>query len=147
MRCVSSVSEATLNGQSIQDQDPYPMNNLQDFVESLIYHQLGIVPLSYDDRDINRILASLPPEEALQMKRKFRKLWRKASVIKPPSPTKWGRAYATRYKEQMGYGEAEPTKKQKRNRKWGVMRNAKIKANSMLNHVSGESVKELHPWI
>ena len=123
------------------------MNDLREAIEALVYHQLGIVPLSYDEKDVNRILSSLPPEEAKKMRRKFRKLWRKASVIKPPSPTKRGRAYATRYKEQMGYGEAQPTKKQKRNRKWGVMRNAKIKVNSILNHVSGESVKELHPWI
>lgn len=123
------------------------MNELREAIESLIYHQLGIVPLTYDEKDVNRILSSLPPEEAKKMRRKFRKLWRAASVIKPPSNTKRGRLFAARYKEQMGYGEAQPTKKQKRNRKWGVMRNAKIKANSVLNHVSGESVKELHPWI
>lgn len=123
------------------------MNELQDAVTFLTYHQLGIVPLSYDEKDINRILSSLPPDEAKKMRRKFRKLWRKASKIKPPSNSKLGRLYAVRYKEQMGYGEAEPTKKQKRNRKWGVMRNAKIMANSMLQQISGESVKELHSWL
>ena len=121
------------------------MNNLQELVEALIYHQLGIVPLSYDDRDINRVLSSLPADEARLMKRKFRKLWRKESNYQPPSHTKLGRQFATRYKAQSGHGEAEPTKAQKRNRKFVVIRHVKIMANSMLEQISDSHVKELTP--
>ena len=121
------------------------MNNLRESVEALIYHQLGIVPLSYDDRDINRILSALPADDARRMKRKFRKLWRKEANYKPPSRTKLGRQFAIRYRAQTGYSETEPTKAQKRNRKFVVIRHVKIMANSMLEQISDSHVKELTP--
>jgi len=121
------------------------MNDLRSAVETLIYHQLGIVPLSYDERDINRILSNLPADESRRMKRKFRKLWRKESNCQPPSYTKLGRQFAARYKTQMGYGEITPTKAHKRHRKLVVIRAAKIIANSMLKQVSGYDVLELSP--
>lgn len=120
------------------------MNDLRSAVETLIYHQLGIVPLSYDERDINRILSNFPADESRRMKRKFRKLWRKESNC-IPSHTKSGRQFAARYKTQMGYGEITPTKAHKRHRKLVVIRAAKIIANSMLKQVSGYDVLELSP--
>lgn len=58
-----------------------PVHTLKLQIEFL---NRGIVPLSWNVRngagpwfDVNKILESLPPEEARQMKRKFRKAWRK----------------------------------------------------------------------
>ena len=145
MRCVLSVLKVTLSGLLILSHVLYTMNNLRESVEALIYHQLGIVPLSYDDRDVNRILSSLPADEAMRMKRKFRKLWRKESNCQLQSHTKSGRQFATRYKAQSGHGEVKPTKAQKRNRKFIVIRRVKIMANAMLEQISGSHVKELTP--
>lgn len=119
------------------------MNNLREAVETLIYHQLGIVPLSYDERDINRVISSLPSAEARRMKRKFRKLWRKESNYVPPTRTKLGRQFAIRYKIQTGYGEVEPTKAQKRHRKHVVTRSVKIMANAMFQQISDAPVNDL----
>lgn len=119
------------------------MNNLREAVETLIYHQLGIVPLSYDERDINRVISSLPPDDARRMKRKFRKLWRKESNYVPPTRTKLGHQFAIRYKAQTGYGEVEPTKVQKRHRKHVVIRNIKIMTHSMLQQISDAHVNDL----
>lgn len=55
-------------------------NDIERFLKQCVAFNNGIAPL--DDvwsasHDYNRILASMPPEEAKKMKRKFRKLWRK----------------------------------------------------------------------
>jgi hypothetical protein len=53
------------------------MNNpILEFLMKAAAHERGIVPLERNHHDFNRILASLPPDDARAMKRKFRKLWR-----------------------------------------------------------------------
>ena len=111
------------------------MSKLRESLVSLVAHQLGIVPLSYDSEDINRILSALPPEEARAMRRKFRKMWRKEAHAYPTN-TKSARRFATRYKEQMGFGASDPTKDHKLYRKHAVARRLNIVANSMLDKIS-----------
>lgn len=58
-----------------------PRENLRDVDRALIHSvmfQMGILPMEKTDLDMRRALAQLSPEEARTLKRKFRKLWRKA---------------------------------------------------------------------
>lgn len=59
------------------------MDNEHDrMLLNAIWHMMGVAPieLGHSHEDINRILSSLPSEEARVMKRKFRKIWR--SLVK-----------------------------------------------------------------
>jgi hypothetical protein len=78
--------------------------------------KLGVVPLlsPWDVfRDVGRALASLPPDEARRLRRKFRKVWRQE--IK-----RTARVLGERRLEVAGLGSREPTRKQKLERKWAV---------------------------
>lgn len=50
-----------------------------DIVITSVFLQEGIVPLTAERRDINRALAGISPDDQRKMKRRFRKLWRKAA--------------------------------------------------------------------
>lgn len=56
------------------------MNELLKLLHHNAYINEGIVPmhLGMSARDMNEVLANLPQDEALRMKRKFRKVWKKA---------------------------------------------------------------------
>ena len=58
-----------------------PRANLREvdraFIQTVMF-QLGILPMEKTDLDMRRPLKQLSPEEARMLKRKFRKLWRKA---------------------------------------------------------------------
>ena len=88
-------------------------NLILDFLMKAAAHEAGIVPLEKTHHDFNRILASLPPEEARAMKRKFRKLWRKVAKAKPTKNSRLKRITT-------GLGTANPTRSQKNNRKHAV---------------------------
>jgi hypothetical protein len=87
------------------------MNNpILEFLMKAAAHERGIVPLERNHHDFNRILASLPPDDARAMKRKFRKLWRKVARNK--------QAKNTRLKHiTSGLGNQNPTRTHKNNRK------------------------------
>ena len=89
------------------------MDPLRKIISDSVYHSLGIVPIEWAGHDINKVLASLPPDEARKMRRKFRKLWRK--FAKKPAK---GRSH--KYIEQLGLGAPEPTRRQKTSRKQEV---------------------------
>lgn len=61
---------------------------------------LGLYPF----QDVNRYLDTLPPDEACVMKRKFRKLWRKA-VVEQAGDSKVLRRHA---KKLYGLGNPSP---------------------------------------
>lgn len=95
------------------------------------YFKRGIVPFQstiYDSavcslglyafQDVNRYLDTLPPDEARAMKRKFRKLWRKA-VVEGAGDSKVLRRQA---KKLYGLGNPSPQKKHKLARKSAVIR-------------------------
>ena len=59
---------------------------MRDIVLQMKMLVAGIVPFDpnqLDDKDIQRGLESLPPDERRKMKRKFRKLWRRAAKKSP----------------------------------------------------------------
>lgn len=72
----------------------------------------------YPFQDVNRYLNTLPPDEARAMKRKFRKLWRKA-VVDQAGESKVLRRHA---KKLYGLGNPSPHKKHKLARKSAVIR-------------------------
>jgi hypothetical protein len=84
-------------------------------LQTTAFLTLGIAPIDSTIHDFNRVLATLPPDEARKMRRKFRKLWR--SFAKRP---KKGTSKA--YIAQLGLGEKDPTRAQKRYRKSEVLR-------------------------
>ena len=88
-------------------------NLLAEFLMKAAAHEHGIVPLEKLHHDFNRILASLPEEEARVMKRKFRKLWRKVAMKK-------NTAHSRLKRTTTGLGNPKPTRSQKNNRKHAV---------------------------
>lgn len=80
------------------------------------FHELGIAPITPNaPQDINRALEKLSPEEARRMKRKFRKLWRKAARMG------YG-ILAPVYINMLGLGERYPNRRHKAARKREVLR-------------------------
>ena len=90
----------------------------------------GVVPLGATGasiwHDINKVLASLPPAEAREMKRKFRKEWRRLVKREVRHGGKRGRREA----REMGLGVPTPTRNQKNNRKAKVMYETNKKINN-----------------
>ena len=84
---------------------------LRSIMKFQVHMELGVAPIEQVSHDVNKILASLPPEEARKLKRRFRKLWRAAA--------RDGKAGAQ--KRRLGFGEKNPTKSQKTNRKAFLM--------------------------
>ena len=95
------------------------------------YFKRGIVPFQstiydgascslglYPFQNVNLYLNTLPPDEARAMKRKFRKLWRKA-VVEQAGDSKVLRRHA---KKLYGLGMPNPEKKHKLARKSAVIR-------------------------
>lgn len=89
------------------------MDPLKKLFLDSAYHTLGIVPIEWTGHDINKVLATLPPDEARKMRRKFRKLWRK--FAKNPS-----KGRNVKYLAQLGLGSKDPTRRQKSTRKQEV---------------------------
>lgn len=102
-------SSAAMNG------EPTPNAGLRDVERALISatgFEAGIVPIENPEHDFSRILAQLPADEALRLKRKFRKLWRKAA--------KEDRLHFGPL--AVGMGSKAPTRAQKQQRKRIVFR-------------------------
>ena len=77
----------------------------------IIYHEMGIVPMSGAGVDINTVVEGLSTAGARTMKRKFRKAWRKA--VKHP-PNKKAAFYYQTYAEK---GSMNPSRHVKSFRK------------------------------
>lgn len=95
--------------------------DLHRLAAQTVYHTLGIVPISSVDlrHDFNRYLATLSPEDARRMKRKFRKLWR-AAAKKPP------KFVSDRHIAKLGLGSPQPTREEKLARKAEVSRRVSV---------------------
>ena len=90
-------------------------------LKTVAFHTLGIVPIEDTHHDVNKFLASLPAAEARKMRRKFRKLWRRAA--------RGGAAPA--YLAQLGLGNQTPDRKKKRIRKAEVLRRVHVEAEKL----------------
>lgn len=99
------------------------LNPIVDMRLEMFFLEEGIVPMSRYGRhknisapwhfDMNKILAAMPPEEATIMRRKFRKLWRKAAIA---LEKRNGRS-ARRQLRDVGFHQGDPKKSQKNSRK------------------------------
>jgi hypothetical protein len=85
---------------------------LRSIMRFHVFTELGVAPIDSVPYDMNRILASLPPDEARKLRRRFRKLWRAAAKAKASSS-----ARPEREKRVLGLGAEKPSKSQKANRK------------------------------
>lgn len=98
-------------------------NPIVDMRLEMLFLEEGIVPMSrYGHHktisapwhfDMNKILATMSPEEATVMRRKFRKLWRKAAAA---LEKRNGRS-ARRQLRDLGFRQGNPKKSQKNSRK------------------------------
>lgn len=113
------------------------MNALDKLRRNLKFFEAGIIPIGIPDdlaptsaeawHDMNRILESMPPEEARIAKRKFRKLWRaaaKAELRNKKVKRNCGRKTAA----SLGLGVVEPKRSHKNMRKWRVAREIAARA-------------------
>ena len=86
------------------------MGELEKMLVSTVMLELGIVPLDNTKIDITEALSRSSPDDIRTMKRKFRKVWRKAAK-------KLG-CYNT---QEVGVKDSHPTKGQKARRKQMVL--------------------------
>jgi hypothetical protein len=97
------------------------MSPIERSLLRLLMLDKGIVPMDGTPFDANRTLAELPADEARAMKRKFRKLWRKAmKAQKEGNPFRWPGPLVS--------NGSTPSRQQRQHRKLVV-------TNSLLNDV------------
>jgi len=109
-------------------------NPVTDMRLVMLFLEKGVVPMSGQPKtmsapwhfDMNKILAALSPEEARVMRRKFRKMWRKAAA----SLEKRNGRTARRTLRDIGFHEGAPKKAQKNSRKTLVFGKAWRKINN-----------------
>lgn len=96
-----------------------PRENLRDvdraFIVTVMF-QCGIIPMEKTDFDMRRALSQLPPEEARILKRKFRKLWRKA-MREEIGNGKTRETQVQSLKAQYGVGKHVPSRMERNARK------------------------------
>jgi hypothetical protein len=98
-----------------------PRKNLRDvdraFIHAVMF-ELGILPMESTTLDMERALKQLSPDEQRQLKRKFRKMWRKAMKKEVGSP-KGKRADAKELlaKTRLGVGKKTPSRQELNARK------------------------------
>ena len=98
-----------------------PREQLRDvdraFIHSVMF-QMGILPIEKTTLDMQRALKQLSPEEARQLKRKFRKVWRKAMKKEVGNPQ--GKRAETKEqaaKQRLGVGKPVPSRTERNARK------------------------------
>jgi hypothetical protein len=117
-------------------------NPVIDMRLAMMFLEEGIVPLTRPvgtskaisvpwHFDINKVLAGMSPEEATTMRRKFRKLWRKAAAA---LEKRNGRAARQKLRE-LGFRKGAPAKSQKNSRKAMVFGKAWRQINSEIKLV------------
>jgi hypothetical protein len=98
-----------------------PRKNLRDvdraFIQTVMF-EAGILPIEKTTLDMHRILKQLSPDEARQLKRKFRKLWRKAMRKEVGNPAcKRANIKATAIESRLGLGKHVPSRGERTARK------------------------------
>jgi len=98
-----------------------PRENLRDvdraFIQTVMF-ELGILPIEKPSLDMQRALKQLSAEEARQLKRKFRKLWRKAMKKEVGNPNgKRANLKEQATKHRLGVGKPVPSRAERNARK------------------------------
>jgi len=97
-----------------------PRENLREVDRALIHSvmfQLGILPMEKTDLDMRRPLQQLSAEESRVLKRKFRKLWRKAMRAEIGNGQRTKAAREISAKQKYGVGKHVPSRQERNNRK------------------------------
>ena len=102
------------------------MSSPHDIMIQLLMLDAGIVPFSSNwmpnPEDMNLIdkrIATLAPEERRQVKRKFRKLWRKA--VRAMDTERRNNGLPVIHQEMCGLSDQNPTSRQKQARRGAVL--------------------------
>jgi hypothetical protein len=98
-----------------------PRKDLRDvdrtFIQTVMF-ELGILPMEKTTLDMKRALSQLDPDEARQLKRKFRKMWRKAMKKEVGNPKGKNAAAKERVaKSKLGVGKHIPSRAERNARK------------------------------
>lgn len=96
-----------------------PRRELRDVDRAIIQavmFQSGILPMEKTDLDMRRALQQLSPEEARVLKRKFRKLWRKAMRAEVGNG-KTRTSKEEQQKAKLGVGKHVPSRSERNARK------------------------------
>lgn len=93
------------------------LRDVDKFLIQTVMFQHGIIPMEKTKFDMRRALEQLPKDEARALKRKFRKMWRKAmrEEIGNGAKTKDARERSLKYK--LGVGKRVPSRDEKNARK------------------------------
>lgn len=97
-----------------------PREHLRDVDKAIIQavmFQCGILPMEKTDLDMRRALSQLSPEEARTLKRRFRKLWRKAMKLEVGNGSKTKDARQTAAESRLGVGKHVPSRTERNARK------------------------------
>jgi hypothetical protein len=87
------------------------------FIHAVMFES-GIIPMEKTTLDMRRALQQLDPEEARTLKRKFRKLWRKAMKQEIGDPkSKRADVKETAAKQKYGVGKHVPSRTERNARK------------------------------
>ena len=87
------------------------------FIHTVMF-QMGILPMESTTLDMQRALKQLTPDESRTLKRKFRKLWRKAMKKEVGNPTgKRAEVKMRATKAQLGVGKRAPSRQERNARK------------------------------
>lgn len=93
-----------------------PLRAVDRAIIQAVMFEKGVVPMEKTDLDMRRALQQLPPDEARALKRKFRKLWRKALKQKAGAG-KSQPARETALKTKLGVGKHVPSRAERNARK------------------------------
>lgn len=86
------------------------------FIHAVMF-QLGILPMEKVNNDMRIPLRQLPPEEARVLKRKFRKLWRKAMRAEVGNGPRTRQTREDSAKQKYGVGKNAASRQEKTARK------------------------------
>lgn len=86
------------------------LNDLERLLLQLAMFNAGIVPIENVEHDMRRALQQLAPDEAKRLKRKFRKMWRRAAC-------RSDNGASDAMKRKLGIGKKTPTREERNQRK------------------------------
>ena len=94
---------------------PKTLRDVDRALIQTVMFQAGILPMEKTDLDMRRLLQQLPPDEARILRRKFRKMWRKAMADSVGETPKTGSEEQA--KKTLGVGKQVPSRAERNARK------------------------------
>ena len=97
---------------------PVDRKEIDRLLINTVMFDADILPMERTDLDMRRALSQLPAEEAHKLKRKFRKMWRKAMKAEIAGAGPSNRAVPEKMlKQRLGAGKALPSRAERNARK------------------------------